>query len=74
MSVYRVGPHGATVYGPDGEPLLRLMPGLRLVEHVHDETETDRADRRREPGKRIPAYADKRIASGRDLADKGAPG
>jgi hypothetical protein len=76
MTVYRVGPRGATVYSPDGAPLGRLGAGTRVVEDVLDEAEEVGRQLGRKVGayKRIPVYDDKRIASGRDLADKGASG
>lgn len=87
MTVYRVGPRGATVYTPDGRPRGRLGPGFRVVEDVLDEAEAVAArlgrkvaerevpERRRvagrAAGKRLRDYEDKTIIAGRDLADKG---
>lgn len=74
MTVYRVGPRGASVYSQDGESLGRLAPGARVVEDVVDEAEeVGRQLGRRVAGyKRVTVYADKQIRAGRDLADKGA--
>lgn len=34
MTTYRVGPAGAVVHAADGRPLVRLLPGMVVVEGV----------------------------------------
>lgn len=34
MTTYRVGPAGAVVHAADGRPLVRLLPGMMVVEGV----------------------------------------
>jgi hypothetical protein len=59
MTTYRVGPVGATVYDPDGTPLLVLQPGQIVVEGTTESA-----------AKRLRGYDDKAM---HPAADGGRP-
>ena len=61
MTTYRVGDEGATVFGPDGAPMVRLPAGAVVVPGVVDVAPPEIENRR------IPPYDDKRI---RPVEDK----
>jgi hypothetical protein len=74
MTTYRVGPAGATVFTPGGQPLYRLAPGQVVVPGTLEVARSLAAQHAAlvTSGKRRRGYADKRVAAERDYADKGA--
>lgn len=68
MTIYRVGPDGATVFSPDGVVLVRLRPGQVVVPGASETL--DGAEERHEEliEKRVRHYADKRVRVPEDKA------
>ncbi|MFL5688713.1 MAG: hypothetical protein ACJ77I_06960 [Chloroflexota bacterium] len=66
MTIYRVGPAGATVFNEDGRPVVKLAPGQVVVPGIADAATTayERAT------KRVRSYDDKAIRPA-DRDDKG---
>jgi hypothetical protein len=64
VTIYRVGPAGATVFNEDGAPVVRLRPGQVVVPGTDDAAVSayDRAS------KRIRSYDDKAIRPPEDKA------
>lgn len=62
MTVYRVGPTGATVFNEKGEALARLRPGYTVVPGPLD-LAVPRYERAQ---KRVKGYQDKRITPAED--------
>lgn len=67
MTVYRVGPEGATVFSPDGNPVVKLPPG-HLVVPGTSETPGSPAARAIGDPKRLRRYADKQLRPEQDKA------
>lgn len=67
MTVYRVGPEGATVFSPEGAPVIKLPPGHLVVPGTTEAPNSAAARAIADP-KRLGRYADKQMRPPEDKA------